>query len=164
MKSRLFPLVAATSLVLLLATVVMWLSSYRNWHVFAYRGQLVLLVQDLDVQFERDPREPWARRAERVWQLSDRPEYWRGILGFGIARAQAWYNYGPLTIVTVPIWFIAMSLAIPPGIWVRRWRVQSRRAQRGLCLSCGYDRRATPQGGRCPECGAVPQATPRAAA
>jgi len=164
MQGRLFHLMAATSLLLLLATVVAWLSSYRDWHVFAYRGQLVLLVQRLNLKFEENPEEPWARRADRIWQLSERPEYWHGVMGFGMARAEGWYNYGPLTLVTVPIWFVALLLAIPPGVWFRRWRLQSRRAQRGLCMSCGYDRRATPPEGRCPECGSVPQATPRAAA
>ena len=163
-KRRPFDLVAAMSLALLLAAVAAWLSSYRDWDVFAYRGQLVLLVQRLDTGNEQHPEETWARRADRLWQLSDRPEYWRGMMGFGFARARAWYDYWPVTLVTVPMWFAALLLAIAPGVWIRRRQLQSRRARRGLCLSCGYDRRATPLDGRCPECGVAPQATPRAAA
>ena len=57
--------------------------------------------------------------------------------------------------VGVPHWLVALPAALPPGWWLayaaRRRRAVRRRAA-GLCVSCGYDLRATP--GRCPECGA----------
>ena len=51
-----------------------------------------------------------------------------------------------------PAWALALLLAAPPALIVRRWLKRRRDARRGLCLRCGYDLRATP--GRCPECGA----------
>jgi predicted amidophosphoribosyltransferase len=42
-------------------------------------------------------------------------------------------------------------LLLPPAVWLNGLR-KTRRAKRlGLCPSCGYDLRASPE--RCPECG-----------
>jgi predicted RNA-binding Zn-ribbon protein involved in translation (DUF1610 family) len=63
----------------------------------------------------------------------------------------------------VPYWFLCL-LAVPlPLMWtmrLRRRRRVARRAASGLCFSCGYDLRATPDAGGamlaiCPECGAA---------
>jgi hypothetical protein len=55
----------------------------------------------------------------------------------------------------VPHWFIVLLTAILPAsrfyLTFHRRRLRKRV---GLCRSCGYDLRATPE--RCPECGAVP--------
>jgi hypothetical protein len=57
--------------------------------------------------------------------------------------------------VSVPHALATLLLAIVPvGAIVRRKRL-SRRRQRGCCLNCGYDLRATPD--RCPECGTAPE-------
>ena len=75
----------------------------------------------------------------------------------------------PLTVAVVGVWVpwkgpewggavifaivVAASVAYRVAL-VRRGLRKRRRELGGLCLSCGYDLRATP--GRCPECGVAP--------
>jgi hypothetical protein len=57
----------------------------------------------------------------------------------------------------VPCWLLALLAAVLPAWRAARILAEHRRRRRqrfGLCPSCGYDLRATPQ--RCPECGHVP--------
>ncbi len=56
--------------------------------------------------------------------------------------------------VSVPCWLAAVLSACLPADWLlrrRRRQIVRRRLERGQCLRCGYDLRATPE--RCPECG-----------
>jgi hypothetical protein len=58
--------------------------------------------------------------------------------------------------LTVPHWLIVvLSAALPVrrAVTRRRQRVLSGRLRLGLCPTCGYDLRASPD--RCPECGTV---------
>ena len=93
---------------------------------------------------------------------------WAGRLGWGFEQWSDLHGYSfpgaPPTRYTsfiFPIWFPTLLLAIWPGLRLRRWRIVRRRSKMGLCTTCGYDLRATPQ--RCPECGTV-AAAPAAAA
>ena len=55
--------------------------------------------------------------------------------------------------LSVPTWYLAPPLLLAALVCMR---AAGRRADRlaGICLTCGYDLRATPD--RCPECGTVP--------
>jgi predicted RNA-binding Zn-ribbon protein involved in translation (DUF1610 family) len=78
------------------------------------------------------------------------------------------YSYGPSgpqynfsTEIAIfghwtPVWMVLVATAILPVLWLMMWsrNFLYPRARPGLCVSCGYDLRATPE--RCPECGTVP--------
>jgi hypothetical protein len=66
--------------------------------------------------------------------------------------------YALKTELRAPYWLICAITSIAPAMllvsklrsrWRQSWR--RRQAQQNLCLTCGYDLRATPY--RCPECG-----------
>jgi hypothetical protein len=86
------------------------------------------------------------------------PSVVRGVLGFRFVDFRRPPGPAPgrpvdleLRDVFVPYWFPAVLTAALP--LARLVRVLRRRSERraGLCPSCGYDLRATPE--RCPECG-----------
>jgi hypothetical protein len=52
------------------------------------------------------------------------------------------------------ILFASIIPAIRLGFWSGSMLRARRRKERGQCLNCGYDLRASPD--RCPECGAEP--------
>jgi hypothetical protein len=63
----------------------------------------------------------------------------------------------------VPHWLVVLiGLALPAWWWLlrRRGLLRLHRLSHGLCVSCGYDLRESPPGGRCPECGTVPAEPP----
>jgi hypothetical protein len=74
----------------------------------------------------------------------------------------AWPTTRPIMVTSTqqrlrllaPLWLVMLPLALALGFSARRIArvARARRRRRaGLCPSCGYDVRATPQ--RCPECG-----------
>lgn len=64
------------------------------------------------------------------------------------------FGSAPARAVYFPFWFLMLPGVVLPMLWLRavgRRQRRRRLATPDLCLSCGYDVRASPE--RCPECG-----------
>jgi hypothetical protein len=167
---RLWNTLTALSLLLCLSTLALWMRSYRHedrWFgrrsqveggtfteiadrwLESVRGELHL-IRDITT-FDRTRPAP--------------PETVRGFAALGFAvltrnggatspRGNQSINHES-TLISVPHWFLAaafLGVALPGLRRARRDRIQIRA---GLCPTCGYDLRASPE--RCPECGTVPE-------
>jgi hypothetical protein len=172
MRRKLFTLAAGVSAVLFLATVVVWVLSYRQPLGLTRYGTRLdpwwtredtfgvtagRFVQWTDAGNEGEVH---VEMPARWYTVTDRTALWLNarpdgqtvqVLGFAwescrfAPQFEGWYR-----VITFPCWFTALLFAIPPSAWVRA-KVHRRAVRAGLCPVCGYDMRATPD--RCPECG-----------
>ena len=172
MIRRLFTLTSVLSLLLSVATAVLWARTASftgmwcaSWgaSVFAtansYQGNMTLGL----ATYRMSPRE--RRAIVRRWQLQQlqAAAEAQNMRANGYEPPRVWFStdfsaraamHPDLGLrLTLPHWFVILFLMGTSFACLRvsrRWRVPQ-----GLCLSCGYDLRATPT--RCPECGHIPE-------
>src|SRR5688572_12666722 len=151
MLRRLFTLVAALSLLLCAAAVVLWVRSHHD------DGDSYTFVERPNERSISTDAGSLVFRADYSWSeappLSEAGNsYDHQWLGF---RAVAGWSWNGLTKWwIVPLWFPVVLFALPPLIWILLFVRRRLRRPSGGCPTCGYDLRATPD--RCPECGSVP--------
>lgn len=181
MKRRALMVLSALSLVLCLATAVLWVRSLgHRGYVWWIGSQMTVGFRDMDgvvgIDFTRDhglysPVSGTSRMYGWFFDggpLGSRDRASLNSLsfnrwGFGVhvvhtvGRPRGNWKIGGRTlwIVYAPYWLLVALTAMPP-LLLCRGALKSRRSP-GLCRQCGYDLRATPE--RCPECGAVPVST-----
>jgi hypothetical protein len=160
----LFNLAAAVSLVLCMATVVLWVRSHWREDQLTYWNGL-----DCNIVSSSFGGISWCRIPGRVegygagleyhrtaprrmeTRMGVQPRSWPGFQMFSIVP---YMMTTPLRAHVVSDWAIALLLAVAPAIWLLR--ALNPRAH-GHCRHCGDDLRATPD--RCPECGSAAAAT-----
>jgi hypothetical protein len=176
-KRRLVTLAAATSLVLCVATIALWLRSYWRVDIITHcpNGNHQLTAQSvrghLDLAWAQTfriaaPRRVVATRpfyssaanAMTIQELAETSRRGqaagimsRWFIGFGFLFTDS--PNGRFRAMGAPHWSLAALFAILPALYLRA-AIRARKRRAGLCPACGYDLRATPD--RCPECGAVP--------
>jgi hypothetical protein len=165
----LFNGMAALSLVLCAATVVLWVWSYwarlgvaatapqLHCDLGVTRGEVYMLLDHKNDQWPAAVNWKWQNGPpiDMLLNLARYgPQAHPPVAGFFLAR---WSGMRISTAVPMP--FVVAPLALLPYAAMARHMRRRRRLRRsaeGRCLACGYDLRATP--GRCPECGETPTA------
>jgi hypothetical protein len=162
-----FDVAAVLSALLCLATITLWTRSYRgrisrdelNWQRGTTSFQLVseqgniVLIRDVHLG---------TIDVGQGWSLDDAEFLSKRVLGIriwgteflgrdpqGVVRS----HLGTFVTIDVPYWWPLMLTTPLPALWIAR-RIRRRSINVGLCPTCGYDLRATPD--RCPECGHQP--------
>jgi hypothetical protein len=171
LKRWLFNIAAGASLLLCVASVVMWVRSgdivdayvaYDDHGVgrgiTSMRGQLIY-----SKVWVNNPRPAHTlTRSSAISAVADSD--W-GFLGFFYNDTRGSHGFGNFYSrwikLCVPYWALTLASAVLPvigGRRVLRMLVRRRRGP-GLCPVCGYDLRATPD--RCPECGKITSSAAR---
>jgi hypothetical protein len=179
-RRRLFASICVLSLICCLATVGLWVRSYRANDSILYRDRREVAGRFFIAESARARMRveywTWEPRPNALLSLFDDSSSYGWHLSTSAVRGDVWWTsqedtfllrrgfvafherpYGATSSrcgIAFPLWLPVLLLALAPAWWVvGPWRRQSKRRKLGLCLNCGYDLRASPQ--RCPECGAV---------
>jgi hypothetical protein len=148
--------VTGVLMVLWMAVVVLWVRSYLGTDIWMLRtsGGTAWVIQTahtdtFDLISGADMPEGFGNfyyiRSEHGdwgYRFADDPQFSLFGIGAGVKSGAQW--------VRMPMSLLAAAFSVLSVSRLRTLR-RRRRLDRGLCLACGYDLRATP--GRCPECG-----------
>jgi hypothetical protein len=175
---HMFTVGSALSLLLLIATCTLWVRS--NWcsdHLFWWspngyyvlgtaRGHFTVQLNPGDVSGHSTKQHRMEYKRMSTWAAPSSAQAYNylnpavrfstyELAGMGLYIVHGRSSMSSVTGV-LPFWIVAASSAVLPVGWTVQWFRSRRRRKVGVCATCGYDLRATPD--RCPECGTA--ATP----
>lgn len=146
MKRRLFQVGAASSAIVFILVVLLWIRSY--WRVDVVEFGPTVLSWDGSFLLLWDGHFPNAMpaysRADPYMVKLGARGMWTFGLGTTSPNRGMWMGF--------PMWVVAVLAAVVPTLWLTRRR-RRHDEEDALCGACGYDLRGT-AGDACPECGA----------
>jgi hypothetical protein len=166
MKRALLNGVTGVSLLLFIATAVMWVRSHFVGDGFVWKpstdatyysmyvGRGGVRMDRGEYHFDIAPYLDYQPCRTPIRPVGFHPGSVAAALGFDWHQGTDSHDQ-PHTFVMYPLWaVILMTLILPASrlAVARRGLRRRRRLALGLCVRCGYDLRASP--GACPECGA----------
>jgi len=171
-KRRLFNALAGISLVLCLATAVLWVRSHFLideilWYsskrdvivngfplllVTSEHGELFFMSTASDVL--DDSGRIFIYRNDTAWPPGKDRRCWERL---GFSKYAGWSAGYWTEYIGFPHFLAIAGTAVLPALWIRSRVRHSVSKGTIACPTCGYDLRATPD--RCPECGEVPKNT-----
>jgi hypothetical protein len=178
MRSRLFTILAAVSLLLFIGAAAFWVRSIwiDDADAVFYNSDLIpeaggYRITQLEVYWQEKCLKVWVCRSHLPESQSSHGFgsvgwAWDTVhvgnvprLGFDAAWKRNYVNAESGTtsssiFLALPNWLLLLLTAGLPAWWLRQARgrhLRKRRMKLGLCLACGYDLRASKE--RCPECG-----------
>lgn len=157
MKRKLFTFAAALSLLVCLATSLLWVASYRldsrTDGVRLFDGIRVGAFDGIACIYNQIY--PYSGSIIAIYSGPGQPK-WPKTRAFDFAglyfRHFTWPGHfpgGTYWTLRVPLFYLWLLGAVLPSAWATVYARRSRKL--GMCRRCGYDLRATPDG--CPECG-----------
>ena len=168
MKRRLLNLLTALSLLLCVAAAVLWVRSYLVADILVSPHGKVMVASEKGLialigfwhpsgwAAERHPQGwRWQRGKFSVTVMLARKFAFKGRLRQWLPVAFSRDNVGATEARTAVLrhgLLVVLTAFLPALQFTGRWR-RGRWQATGLCPTCGYDLRATPE--RCPECGMV---------
>ncbi len=162
-------MVSAVSLLVAVSFAVVTVGSY--WWDFSLRR---IALPDADTEIEawrgqiliEDSRDPDPQRGMQTFPSTDYSIFARDDTSPIVPQFKNKWGFGYLDItgdaysgklrvrkLYMPLWWPILPFALTPAICTWQFWRRKHRRRLGLCPTCGYDLRATPD--RCPECGAV---------
>jgi hypothetical protein len=162
----------AASLLLCVATGVLWVRSYWRTEMFLSsgddpagtwsgftgvgwsRGELFFQRIHLPPGYQDNSMDRLRRYGHLFYSFEVQPSGTELTAGLKPIQFESWQLQGaqtPCRRLAVKMWLPFACFAILPAARGARRVLRRRRAAPGVCVACGYDLRATPD--RCPECG-----------
>jgi hypothetical protein len=164
MRRRLFNILAAVSMVLTIAIVVLAVRSFNKADFIFYvtSESENYFVVSVGGAFGLGANFPFFNLNALGWAhvehgpIDNSFRQWLWVEGELDRPA----DFPTLRYVAIPMWMPLAILLVPPFLSVRRWRREQRAKMEGRCHTCGYNLTGNVSG-TCPECGtAVPPKAP----
>ena len=169
MLRRVFTALAAISLPICIAIILLWVRSYWRWDILgrtrpatggqlrfvsieSVNGRIVIgVTRNSPRNLPRRTRDGHLLHTQDASTVTFYSTTLRQQIGFDFKSVTSRRTGAGEWHLTIPSWFITLPAALPPAAWLMAFCRRKSHPRPGFCPACGYDLRASPD--QCPEGG-----------